>query len=67
MKQLGQVLLHVIYNVATVPLEHGLVYLAKWDLKDGFWCLSVSSQVVWHFCHLLPALTGKPPIVVIPN
>jgi len=67
MKQLGQVLPHVIYNVATAPLEHGLVYLEKWDLKDGFWCLSVSSQDVWHFCHLLPALPGEPPMVVVPN
>jgi len=37
MKQLGQVLPRIIYNVATAPIDSSPIYMAKWDLKDGFW------------------------------
>jgi len=67
MQQLSRVLPRVIYNVAMPPIEFGPIYMAKWDLKDGFWRLAVSQQDAWHFCHLLPSLPGEPPMVVIPT
>jgi len=36
--------------------------MAKWDIKDGFWRLTVSEDNAWHFCYILLHLHPDDPI-----
>jgi len=37
MRQLGKVLPRLIAAMAAAALQHGPIFFAKWDIKDGFW------------------------------
>ena len=44
---------------------------SKVDIKDGFWRLMVNEDDAWHFCYVLPLLTGTTTLeeteIVVPN
>jgi len=46
----------------------GLLFFAKWDIKDGFWHLVVAENNAWHFCYILPNEDKNVPTqLVIPT
>jgi len=51
---MGKVLPQLVYQVAHADPALGLLFFAKWNIKDGFWHLVVSVENTWHFCYLLP-------------
>ncbi len=30
------------------------VFMAKWDIKDGFWCMDCADGEEWNFAYILP-------------
>jgi len=62
MEQMGQVLWHIITMIAKANPNNGPIVMAKWDIKDGFWRLTVSPEDAWHFCYVLPRLQDSDPI-----
>jgi len=48
-----------------MPLDSPL-FLAKWDIKDGFWRLLVPPEHAWHFCYVMPRLPNQPIQIVLP-
>jgi hypothetical protein len=43
------------------------IFLAKWDIKDGFWRLVCQSGAEWNFCYVLPQEVGEPTRIVAPS
>jgi len=62
MEQLGKVLWQIVTTIAQADPEKGHILMAKWDIKDGFWRLTVSEDDAWHFCYVLPCLHPNDPI-----
>ena len=52
--------------MATAP-EGKKVYMAKWDVKDGFWQMVSQRGSEWNFCHILPQEAGKPVKIIKPK
>jgi len=44
MEQMGKVLWRLVAVVAGTKNNHTPIVFAKWDIKDGFWCLVVSEE-----------------------
>ncbi len=65
MRQLGNAAPRLIAAVAATSPQNGPLLFAKWDIKDGFWCMVVNENDAWNFCFVLPALPGKPPQIVV--
>jgi hypothetical protein len=42
-------------------------FMAKWDVKDGFWCMDCREGEQWNFAYVLPQPTGEPIFLVIPS
>ncbi len=53
MEQMGHVLPQFIYKVANSDPAKDPLFFAKWDIKDGFWCLVVAPDDAWYFCYIL--------------
>jgi hypothetical protein len=44
------------------------IFMAKWDIKDGFWRLDCAEGEEWNFCYVLPPLHPYDPIqLVVPT
>ncbi len=43
------------------------LFMAKWDIKDGFWCMGCTEGEEWNFPCVLPQLEEAPTQLVIPN
>jgi len=67
MHQLGKVLPCLIATMAAVSPEHGPIFFAKWDIRDGFWQLMVRQEDAWNFCCMLPAKWGEPIQIMVPT
>ena len=64
--QLGFSLQRIIHAFAhTNPNDK--VFMAKWDIKDGFWRLDAQKDEEWNFAYVLPQEEGKPIKLVIPT
>ena len=64
--QLGYSLQRIIHAFAqTEPDER--VFMAKWDIKDGFWRLDCQEGEEWNFAYVLPQEPGKPIKLVVPT
>jgi len=44
MEQMGKVLWRLVAVVSGTKNNHTPIVFAKWDIKDGFWCLVVSEE-----------------------
>jgi len=59
---MGQVLWQIITMIAKANPNIGPIVMAKWDIKDRFWRLTVSTEDMWHFCYVLPHIHESNPI-----
>ena len=64
--QLGQSLDRIIHAMAQAD-EEDKVFMAKWDIKDGFWRLDCQDGEEWNFAYVLPQEDGKPVKLVVPT
>ena len=64
--QLGHVLPRLIAAMAEAD-QNTPLFLAKWDIKDGFWRLMTERGSEFNFAYVLPQEEGKPPKIVIPT
>lgn len=65
--QLGQLLGCIIHAFAAAPHDTK-IFMAKWDVTDGFWRLDCEDGEEWNFAYVLPSsiATGN-PLLVIPT
>ena len=65
--QLGQALQRIIYAFASADKD-AKIFMAKWDIKDGFWRLDCAAGEEWNFCYVLPNLDDTAPCeIVVPT
>ena len=64
--QLGQSLERVIHAMAQAKPDEK-VFMAKWDIKDGFWRLDCQQDEEWNFAYVLPQKEGMPIKLVVPT
>ena len=51
--QLGYSLMRMIHAFAQAD-EDVKIFMAKWDVKDGFWRLNCAVGEEWNFAYMLP-------------
>lgn len=64
--QMGYSLSRIIHAFASTS-EDEKVFMAKWDIKDGFWRLDCAAGEEWNFAYVLPVHKGKSTQLVIPS
>ena len=64
--QIGHVLKRLIHAFAEAP-EDAKIFMAKWDVKDGFWRLNNALGDEYNFAYVLPQEPGATPKLVIPT
>jgi hypothetical protein len=64
--QLGHSLQRIIHAFATANSD-AKIFMAKWDIKDGFWRLDCREGEEWNFAYVLPQETRQPIKLVIPT
>ena len=64
--QLGHSLQRVIHAFAEAD-EDAKIFMAKYDIKDGFSRLDCQEGEEWNFCYVLPQEPGKPVVLVKPT
>ncbi len=64
--QIGHSLQRIIHAFATAD-ENDKIFMAKWDIKDGFWRLNCKTGEEWNFAYALPSEIGAPVQLVIPT
>ncbi len=65
--QLGHALPRIIHAFATAD-PSAKNFMAKWDIKDGFWRLDCQAGEEWNFAYVLPSSVGtNDPVLVIPT
>ena len=64
--QLGHSLQRVIHAFAEAEGDEK-VFMAKFDIKDGFWRLNCQEGEEWNFAYVLPTPPGEPVKLVVPN
>jgi len=65
MEQMGKALWCIVVTIAYADPEGGPIFLAKWDIKDGFWWLVILDEKTWHFCYKLPRLSEEDLIELV--
>ena len=64
--QIGHALKRIIHAFAEAE-EEDKIFMAKWDIKDGFWRLQCREGEEWNFAYVLPRQAGKPAQLVVPT
>ncbi len=64
--QIGHSLQQIIHAFADAN-EHDKIFMAKWDIKDGFWRLDCKTGEEWNFAYVLPTPEDTPIQLVIPT
>lgn len=64
--QIGHALQRLIHAFAEAP-DDAKIFMAKWDIKDGFWRLCNQRGDEWNFCYVLPQKPGATPKIVVPT
>jgi hypothetical protein len=64
--QLGNSLARIIHAFAETE-DDARIFMAKWDIKDGFWRFDVEEGAEWNFAYVLPQRTGQPIYLVVPT
>ncbi len=65
-EQLGHVLRRIIYAFAEAE-DDAKIFMAKYDIKDGFWRLDCQEGEEWNFAYVLPQEEGQPVKLVVPS
>jgi hypothetical protein len=63
--QLGHTLSRIIHAFAKAEYK-AKIFMAKWDVKDGFWWMDCEVGKEYNFAYVLPQEEGKPITLVIP-
>ena len=63
--QLGHSLMRIIHAFAQSDAD-AKIFMANWDIKDGFWRLDCAEGKEWRFDYVLPQDEGKPVKLDIP-
>ena len=64
--QMGHALTRIIHAFAEAD-DDAKIFMAKWDIKDGFWRLNSEAGEEYNFAYVLPQKEGERPILVIPT
>lgn len=64
--QLGHSLLRLI-NAFAEAAPTDKIFMAKWDVKDGFWRLDCQEGEEYNFAYVLPQQEGEPIKLVVPT
>ena len=64
--QMGHSLSRIIHAFAEAG-EDDKVFMAKFDIKDGFWRLDCQEGEEWNFAYVLPQEEGEPTRLVVPT
>ncbi len=64
--QLGHALTHIIHAFAEVE-DDARIFMAKWDIKDGFWRMDAEEGAEWNFLYVLPQHPRQPSYLVVPT
>jgi hypothetical protein len=64
--QLGHSLQRVIHAFAEAA-DDDKIFMAKFDIKDGFWRLDCQEGKEWNFTYVLPQPEGNPVRLVVPT
>jgi len=64
--QIGESLSRIIYAFAETD-DDAKIFMAKWDIKDGFWRMGGEEGQEYNFAYVLPQPPGHPVILVIPT
>ena len=64
--QIGECLSRIIYAFAEID-EDEKIFMAKWDIKDGFWRMDCRAGEEWNFAYVLPQPPGEPVRLVVPT
>ncbi len=64
--QLGHSLARIIHAFSKTK-DDARIFMAKWDIKDGFWRLNAEDGVEWNFVYVLPQNPGQPIYLVVPT
>jgi hypothetical protein len=66
LNQLGHALSRIIHAFAKAK-EDAKIFMAKWDIKDGFWQLDCKVGEEFNFAYVLPQAAGMPTVIVVPT
>ena len=64
--QLGHSMLRIIHTFVEADKDAN-VFMAKWDIKDGFWRLDCNEGKEYNFAYVLPHEEEPPTKIVIPT
>ncbi len=64
--QLGHSLQQIIHAFAEAD-KNNQIFMAKWDIKDGFWQLDMQAWDEWNFAYVLSQALGEPVKIVVPS
>ena len=64
--QLGECLMRIIHAFAEAD-DDAKIFMAKWDIKDGFWRMDCREGEEWNFSYVLPQPEGEPVMLVVPT
>jgi hypothetical protein len=64
--QIGHSLSRIIHAMASTP-DDAKVFMAKWDIKDGFWRMDCKEGEEWNFSYILPQHDAPSTKLVVPN
>jgi hypothetical protein len=64
--QIGKCLSCIIHTFAKAD-DTAKIFMAKWDIKDGFWQMDCTTGEEWNCAYVLPQEDGKPVTLVVPT
>ncbi len=64
--QLGHTLSRIIHAFVKAK-EDAKIFMAKWDIKDGFWQMDCEAGEGYNYVYLLPQAVHKPIVLVVPT
>ena len=64
--QMGHSLQRIIHAFAEVNAD-AKIFMAKFDIKDGFWRMDCQEGEEWNFAYVLPQREGEPIRLVVPT
>jgi hypothetical protein len=63
--QLGHALSRIIHAFAEAD-DNAKIFMAKWDIEDGFWQMECKAGKEWNFAYVLPQEPNKPTKLIVP-
>ncbi len=64
--QIGDCLSRIIHAFTKADAD-AKIFMAKWDIKDGFWRMDCREGEEWNFSYALPQPEGQPVRLVVPT